>query len=50
MDWFIPGYFACLFNIDLVKGDDGHFTGTTQPLDPGCHSYQLTSDGVDGRK
>jgi enterochelin esterase-like enzyme len=36
-----------VFNINLVKGDDGFFTGTTGPLDPGFHYYQLTIDGVD---
>ena len=31
---------------NLVKGDDGVFTGITQPQDPGFHYYQLTIDGV----
>lgn len=35
-----------VFNTDLVKGEDGYFTGTTAPLDPGFHAYQLTIDGV----
>jgi enterochelin esterase-like enzyme len=36
-----------VFKTDLVKGDDGYFTGTTAPLDPGFHYYQLTIDGTD---
>lgn len=35
-----------VFNTNLVKGDDGYFTGTTAPLDPGFHYYQLNIDGV----
>ncbi len=35
-----------VFNTNLVKGDDGYFTGVTAPLDPGFHAYQLTIDGV----
>ena len=31
---------------NLVKGEDGVFTGTTAPQDPGFHYYQLTIDGV----
>jgi enterochelin esterase family protein len=31
---------------NLVKGEDGVFTGTTAPQDPGFHAYQLTIDGV----
>ena len=31
---------------NLVKGDDGVFTGITAPQDPGFHYYQLTVDGV----
>ena len=34
------------FKTDLVKDDDGYFTGITPPLDPGFHYYQLTIDGV----
>jgi enterochelin esterase family protein len=30
----------------LAKGDDGFFTGTTRPQDPGFHYYQLEIDGV----
>jgi enterochelin esterase-like enzyme len=30
---------------DLVKGEDGFFTGITAPQDPGFHYYQLTVDG-----
>jgi enterochelin esterase family protein len=30
---------------NLVKGEDGVFTGTTTPQDPGFHAYQLTVDG-----
>jgi len=35
-----------VFNTDLKKGDDGYWTGTTQPLDPGFHYYTITIDGV----
>jgi enterochelin esterase-like enzyme len=31
---------------NLVKGEDGVFTGTTAPQDPGFHAYQLTVDGL----
>jgi enterochelin esterase-like enzyme len=31
---------------DLVKGEDGYFTGTTAPQDPGFHYYQLTVDAL----
>src|SRR5688572_1494516 len=31
---------------NLVKGEDGFFTGTTAPQDPGFHYYQLTVDGL----
>jgi enterochelin esterase-like enzyme len=30
----------------LTKGEDGYWTGTTGPLDPGFHYYQLIIDGV----
>jgi enterochelin esterase family protein len=30
---------------NLVKGDDGVFTGTTAPQEPGFQAYQLTVDG-----
>jgi enterochelin esterase family protein len=30
---------------NLVKGEDGVFTGDTAPQDPGFHAYQLTIDG-----
>lgn len=35
-----------LDNTPLTKGDDGYWTGTTGPLDPGFHYYQLIIDGV----
>jgi enterochelin esterase-like enzyme len=35
-----------LGNTVLKKGDDGYWTGTTQPIDPGFHYYQLIIDGV----
>ena len=35
-----------VFGTDLAKGPDGVWTGTTEPLDPGFHYYQLTIDGV----
>jgi enterochelin esterase family protein len=35
-----------VFNTDLVKGDDGYWTGTTRVLDPGFHYYQVTVDGA----
>jgi enterochelin esterase family protein len=31
---------------NLVKGEDGVFTGVTAPQDPGFHAYQLTVDGL----
>jgi enterochelin esterase-like enzyme len=31
---------------NLVKGEDGVFSGITPPQDPGFHYYQLTIDGV----
>jgi enterochelin esterase family protein len=31
---------------NLVKGEDGVFTGTTAPQDPGFHAYQLAVDGL----
>jgi enterochelin esterase-like enzyme len=31
---------------NLVKGEDGFFTGVTAPQDPGFHYYQLTVDGL----
>jgi enterochelin esterase family protein len=31
---------------NLVKGEDGFFTGVTAPQDPGFHYYQMTVDGV----
>ena len=31
---------------DLVKGDDGYWTGTTHPLEVGFHYYWLLIDGV----
>lgn len=35
-----------VFGTDLTKDADGYWTGTTRPLDPGFHYYQLTIDGV----
>jgi enterochelin esterase family protein len=35
-----------LRNTALTKGDDGVWTGVTEPLDPGFHYYQLIIDGV----
>jgi enterochelin esterase-like enzyme len=35
-----------VFNTNLVKGEDGYWTGTTAPLDPGFHYYQVNIDGV----
>jgi len=35
-----------VFNTDLKKGDDGYWTGTTQPLDPGFHYYTISIDGA----
>ena len=31
---------------NLVKDENGVFTGTTAPQDPGFHAYQLTVDGL----
>ena len=31
---------------NLVKGEDGFFTGVSAPQDPGFHYYQLTVDGL----
>jgi len=36
-----------LGNMALVKGDDGFWTGTTKPQDPGFHYYTLKINGVD---
>lgn len=36
-----------LGNVQLTKGDDGFWTGTTKPLDPGFHYYTLKINGVD---
>ena len=30
----------------LTKGEDGAWTGTTEPLDPGFHYYQIIIDGA----
>jgi enterochelin esterase-like enzyme len=30
----------------LTKGEDGAWTGTTEPLDPGFHYYQIIIDGL----
>jgi enterochelin esterase-like enzyme len=30
----------------LTKGEDGVWTGTTEPLDPGFHYYQIIVDGL----
>jgi enterochelin esterase family protein len=35
-----------VMNTNLVKGEDGVFTGVTPPQDPGFHAYQLIVDGV----
>ena len=35
-----------LGNTELTKGNNGIWTGTTGPLDPGFHYYQLIIDGV----
>jgi enterochelin esterase-like enzyme len=35
-----------VLNTDLTKGDDGYWTGTTRPLDPGFHYYTITIDGA----
>src|SRR5689334_14182566 len=34
-----------LGNVELKKDDNGIWTGTTAPLDPGFHYYQLIIDG-----
>jgi enterochelin esterase family protein len=31
----------------LTRGEDGFWTGTTAPLDPGFHFYQVTIDGAE---
>ena len=36
-----------LGNIVLTKGEDGYWTGITNPLDPGFHYYNLRINGVD---
>jgi len=36
-----------LGNTALTKGDDGFWTGTTGPLDPGFHYFTLRINGVD---
>lgn len=36
-----------LGNVPLTKGEDGFWTGTTKPLDPGFHYYTLKINGVD---
>lgn len=36
-----------LGNVQLTKGDDGFWTGITQPQDPGFHYYTLKFNGVD---
>jgi enterochelin esterase family protein len=35
-----------VLNTNLVKDENGVFTGITAPQDPGFHYYQLTIDGV----
>jgi hypothetical protein len=35
-----------LGNTALTKGNNGIWTGATEPLDPGFHYYQLIVDGV----
>jgi enterochelin esterase family protein len=35
-----------LGNTELTKGEDGFWTGTTGPLDPGFHYYQLIVNGL----
>jgi RNA polymerase sigma factor (sigma-70 family) len=30
----------------MIKGDDGYWTGTTDPLEPGFHYYQVFIDGA----
>jgi enterochelin esterase-like enzyme len=36
-----------LGKVALTKGDDGFWTGTSQPQDPGFHYYTLKINGVD---
>lgn len=36
-----------VLGVNLIKGEDGVFTGVTPSQDPGFHYYQLTIDGVD---
>lgn len=36
-----------LGNVALTKGEDGFWTGVTQPQDPGFHYYTLKINGVD---
>jgi len=36
-----------LGNVPLTKGEDGFWTGTSKPLDPGFHYYTLKINGVD---
>lgn len=36
-----------LGNVPLTKGEDGFWTGLTQPQDPGFHYYTLKINGVD---
>jgi enterochelin esterase family protein len=36
-----------LGNTALTKGEDGYWTGVTNPLDPGFHYYNLRINGVD---
>ena len=36
-----------LGNAQLTKGEDGYWTGVTQPQDPGFHYYTLKINGVD---
>jgi enterochelin esterase-like enzyme len=36
-----------LGNTPLTKGDDGFWTGTTKPQDPGFHYYTIRINGVD---
>jgi enterochelin esterase-like enzyme len=41
------GISVSLGNVPLTKGEDGFWTGTTQPQDPGFHYYTLKINGVD---
>lgn len=36
-----------LGNTALTKGEDGYWTGVTNPLDPGFHYYNIRINGVD---